>query len=134
MNDCVFCKIISGDIPSQKIDENDDVVVFLSLQNHPLVVTKKHIENIYQMNEKLGEAVIREAIKVAKAVKKGLNPDGVNLIQNNEAASGQEVFHFHLHVKPRWKKDSVKLHFPMDSVSDQEKQTTLEKIKSALEN
>lgn len=132
MQDCIFCKIANKEIPARVIEENDDVIVFMSLQNHPLIVTKKHIENIYQMDEKLGEAVIRETIRIAKAVKKGLNPDGVNLIQNNEPASGQEVFHFHLHVKPRWHKDLVKLHLDTGIASEDEKKTATDKIKSAL--
>src|SRR5581483_2403049 len=107
--DCIFCKIIAGQVPAQIIEQNEEVIVFLSLQNHPLVVTKKHLENIYQLDEKLGDAVMRETIKIAKAVKKGLKPDGINLIQNNEPASGQDVFHFHLHIKPRWQKDLVQV-------------------------
>lgn len=133
MDSCVFCKIIKGEIPAKIIDENDEVIVFLSLQNHPLIVTKKHIEHIYGLDEKTATSVIKEAIRVAKAVKKGLKADGVNLIQNNELAAGQIVLHFHLHIRPRWKGDFTHHHFPEDAVGESQKSTTLAKIKSALD-
>lgn len=131
-DDCIFCKIVKKEIPKKIIDENDDVIVFLSLQNHPLVVTKKHMENIYEMDEETGKNVMSMAIRIARAVKKGLSADGVNLIQNNEQAAGQEVFHFHLHIKPRFKQDEVIVHFPAIE-NNQEAMSTHDRIKSALE-
>src|SRR4051812_25543787 len=124
MDSCIFCKIIKGEIPSRKITENEDVFVFLSLQSHPLIIPKKHFESIYELDEKSASEVMKMAVKVANAVKKGLNPDGLNLIQNNGAAAGQEVFHFHLHIRPRWKKDAVKLQIPADNSSDDDKNST----------
>lgn len=132
MNDCIFCKIIKGEFSAQIIEQNDDVIVFLSLENHPLIVPKKHIQDIYQMDDKLAAAVMLEAVKIAKAVKKGLKADGVNLIQSNEPAAGQEVFHFHMHIKPRFHKDKTRFEFNSPDTSDAEKKTTLEKIKSAI--
>lgn len=131
--DCIFCKIVNKEIPAKIIDENEDVIVFLALQNHPLIVTKKHMENIYEMDSDTGKHVMSMAIRVANAVKKGLSADGVNLVQNNEEAAGQEVMHFHLHIKPRFKQDQVILHFPGEAVGEETKMTTLERIKSALE-
>lgn len=131
--DCIFCKIVKKEIPAKIIDENEDVIVFLSLQNHPLIVTKKHMENIYEMDADTGKHVMSMAIRIAKAVKKGLSADGVNLVQNNEEAAGQEVFHFHLHIKPRFKQDEVIVHFPAVDIEEDQKMTTLERIKSALE-
>lgn len=130
---CIFCKIIQGQIPGKIIDQNDKVIVLLSLQNHPLIIPKKHIENIYSMDEETGFAVMKETIRIAKAVKKGLGADGVNLIQNNEEAAGQEVMHFHMHIKPRFRYDEVRLHFPTDPVEEDLKKPTFEKIKSALD-
>jgi histidine triad (HIT) family protein len=134
MSDCIFCKIISKEIPSHIIDENDDVVVFLSIEGHPLVVTKKHIQNVYELDDHTASSVMKEAVKVAKAVRTGLDADGVNLIQNNDEAAGQEVFHFHLHIKPRWKDDEVIMHFPKESPEDGTKMTLVQKIQSALHN
>lgn len=133
MTDCVFCKIIKGEIPGKIIDETDQVIVILSLQNHPLVIPKKHIETIFELDDETGEAIMKETIKIAKAVKKGLHAQGVNLVQNNGTAANQEVMHFHMHVKPRFPKDDVTLHFPKLDLSDEEKDQTLKKIKSALD-
>lgn len=133
MDSCIFCKIIKKELPAKLIDETDDLVVFLSLQNHPLIVTKKHYQNLYELDDKTATAIMLESIKIAKAVKRGLNADGVNILQNNESASGQEVFHYHMHIKPRFHKDNVTIHFPQETLEDPKKQTILEKIKSALE-
>ena len=102
VEDCVFCRIIYEGAPAYIVDENDDVIVFLSLDNHPLIVTKRHVPDIYALDEALGAAVMAETIKIARAVKAGLACEGVYLAQANEAAAGQDVFHFHLHVYPRW--------------------------------
>lgn len=122
MTDCIFCKIINKEIPAHVIDENEHLIVFLSLENHPLIIPKKHIVNIYDMDEQIGSEVMKETIKMANAVKKGLGCDGVTLVQANEAAGGQEVFHFHMHVKPRWKNE----------VASGDKQLLVDKIKAAL--
>ena len=99
---CTFCGIIAREIQAHILDENDRVIVFLSLSNHPMVVTKAHIPDIYAMPNDLGAAVMSETIKVARAVKKALQCDGVYLTQANELAAGQDVFHYHLHVYPCW--------------------------------
>ncbi len=130
---CIFCKIINGDIPSKIIHQNNDVITILSLQNYPLVVTKRHIENIYEMDDETATEVMKETVKITKAVKKGLNADGINLVQNNEEAAGQEVMHFHMHIKPRFKADNVKIDFASDIPDIDSKKTNLEKIKSALD-
>src|SRR5438105_15869052 len=96
MDNCVFCKIIGGKIPSLKIDENNEVNVFLSLEGHPLVDPKTHIQDIYSLDNETGGEIIKEGIKISKAVKKGLQCDGINLVQANEDAAQQDVFHFHL--------------------------------------
>lgn len=99
MSTCIFCRIIKGEIPSKIVDTDEDTIIFLDLKGHPLVVTKKHIENIYSLDDELGAKIMKQAIRVSRALKK-LGANGVNLIQNNEEAAGQEVMHFHLHVKP----------------------------------
>lgn len=132
MTDCLFCKIINKEIPAKIIDENDSVIVFLSLQNHPLVVPKKHLETIFDMDNETGSEVIKETIKISKAVKTGLQADGVNLLQNNGTAANQEVMHFHLHIKPRFHNDEVKIHFPQKDSSEEETNQIVKKIQSAL--
>jgi len=132
MEDCIFCKIINRQIPAYILDENEDVITFLSLENHPLVVPKRHIPNIYSLDDRSASAVMVEAVKIAKAVKEGVGCDGVNLVQANEPAANQDVFHFHLHIKPRWYNDTVILHWNTTKVSPEKLQESMELIKRAL--
>lgn len=136
---CTFCRIIDREIPAYIIDENDRVIVFLSLENHPLVVTREHILDIYAMPGDVGAAVMEETIKVARAVKKALQCDGVYLTQANERAAGQDVFHYHLHVYPCWGDrvrraigDFVGSVTDGENVTDEMKAATAEKVKRAL--
>ncbi len=123
---CTFCKIIDRKIPGHILGENENVIVFLSLENHPLIVPKKHIPDIYSLDNELGAEIMKEAIKIAKAVKQGLKCDGVYVTQANEPAAGQDVFHYHMHIYPRWN-DSRQWE------SDEEnRKLTAEKIKSVL--
>ena len=132
MEECIFCKIIRKEVSAYIIDENEDVIVFLSHENHPLVVTKRHIPDIYTMDEKSASAVMMEAVKIAKAVKEGLKCDGVNLVQANEPAARQDVFHFHLHIKPRWLHDTVTLDWDTSKVPSEKLKETRDKIKQVL--
>ncbi len=100
--DCIFCKIIRGEIPGRIIDQNADVMVFLSLENHPLVVTRDHIDDIFSLTDEQAAAVMSEATRIAKAMREALKPDGIHVAQSNGAAAGQEVFHYHMHLYPRW--------------------------------
>ena len=95
-----FCRTVVRELPAHIVDENDRVVVFLSLENHPLVVPKEQIPDSYAMPADVGAAVMAQTIKVATAVKQALQCDGVYLRQANEPAARQDVFHFHLHVYP----------------------------------
>jgi len=101
-SDCIFCKIIGGEIPGRIIDQNADVMVFVSMENHPLVVTREHVVDIFSLSDQLGAAVMSEAIKIAKAMREALQPDGIHVAQSNGEAAGQEVFHYHMHLYPRW--------------------------------
>ncbi|TSC65682.1 MAG: Hit-like protein involved in cell-cycle regulation [Candidatus Berkelbacteria bacterium Gr01-1014_85] len=130
MDDCIFCKIIDRQVPGLIIAETDQAIVFVSRENHPLVVPKQHIKDIYELDEATGSALMTELIKTAKAVKKGLGCDGVYITQANEPAGGQEVFHLHFHVYPRWNdvtRNQVELR------DDSERQITMEKVKAEYE-
>jgi histidine triad (HIT) family protein len=139
--ECTFCRIVAREMPAYIIDENDQVIVFLSLENHPMVVPREHIPDIYAMPSDVGAAVMEETIKVARAVKKALQCDGVYLTQANEPAAGQDVFHYHLHVYPCWG-DRVKRAISdfVGSVTDREnvteemKAATAEKVRQGLAN
>jgi histidine triad (HIT) family protein len=100
--ECIFCQIIARRIPAHIIMEDAEIVVFLSLENHPLIVPKQHIPNLYTMPDDVGAAVMRVAVQIANALKRGLQSDGIYVTQANEPAANQDVFHYHMHIYPRW--------------------------------
>lgn len=105
MEGCIFCHIAAHQAPADVIAESDDVLVFLSLENHPLVIPRAHIANLYSLDDALGAALMRWTVRVARALKAGLGCEGVFVAQANEPAGGQDVFHLHIHVIPRWQGD-----------------------------
>jgi histidine triad (HIT) family protein len=109
MNDCVFCKIRDGQIPSLKIAEDDRTLVFMDINplnsGHCLVITKAHSPTLYEAELEDLQAAIATARRVALAIRDGLKPDGLNMLQANGAAAFQSVPHFHLHLIPRWAND-----------------------------
>ena len=102
MTACVFCQIISRQIPADILAEDDSVIVFLSLEHYPLVVPKVHVPDLFGLSDDLGAVLMRQTIRVAKAVKSGLHCDGIYVHQTNGRAADQSVFHLHVHVSPRW--------------------------------
>lgn len=122
MIDCVFCKIISGDIPSKKIAESTNFVAFLDIEpsviGHTLIVPKQHSTSVMDMPEYLGNEFIEFTQRVASAIVITTKSDGFNLTHNNGAAAGQAVFHTHFHLIPRKNHDGYKFfetHVPMSS-------------------
>lgn len=106
-DNCIFCKIIKGDIPSTTIYEDDTFKVFMDIspatKGHALIVPKTHYADIYEMDPELLGEVMKLAQKVIKHATPILGCDGYNLIQNNGEVAGQTVFHYHLHLIPRYK-------------------------------
>ena len=115
MSDCIFCKIIKGEIPSYYVYEDESCKVifdrFPSSLGHMLIITKKHYDNIYELDVEVSARLYPLAVKMANKLKSALNCDGINILQNNEAAAGQTVGHFHIHVIPRYKNDSVNINW-----------------------
>ena len=113
MNDCIFCKVISGDIPSSKIYEDEETFAFLDIRptnkGHILVVPKEHYNNIFDAPDDVMCALIKTSKKMALVVKQALNARGVNVYMNNESGAGQVVFHTHIHIIPRFERDGLKL-------------------------
>ena len=113
---CIFCQISRHGAPASVVYEDEDVMAFMDLfpatRGHLLVIPREHYVNVYDLTEELGGAVFRVAVRLAQRVKRVLEPDGMNLLQANEPAGQQDVFHFHLHVIPRYHVDSVHLHWP----------------------
>lgn len=106
---CIFCKIANGEILSRTIEENEMFRVVLDVapatKGHALILPKDHCTNLYDLPEETGTELMKMAQKVAVKMKEKLHCDGVNLVQNNEEAAGQTVFHFHMHVIPRYDGD-----------------------------
>lgn len=110
-DDCIFCKIVNGEIPSATVYEDSICRVILDVnpanKGHALIIPKEHFDNIYSMDAETAAKIFTIATEVAKAQKAELNPDGLNILQNNGEAAGQTVFHFHMHLVPRYIKDNV---------------------------
>lgn len=110
-DDCIFCKIANGEIPSVTVYEDSICRVILDVnpanKGHALIIPKEHFDNIYSMDAETAAKIFTIATEVAKAQKAELNPDGLNILQNNGEAAGQTVFHFHMHLVPRYIKDNV---------------------------
>ena len=106
MTNCIFCKIIEGDIPSVKIYEDDHVYAFMDImpltKGHTLLIPKSHKENVYDLSPEEASNLFSVAPKIAQAIKETFEPVGMNLLNNNGAKAGQSVFHFHLHFIPRY--------------------------------
>lgn len=104
--DCIFCKIVAGDIPSAKVYEDEDVLAFLDIsqvtKGHTLVIPKKHTKNIYETDDITAANVFARIPKIANGLKKSFQPVGINVLNNNEEAAGQSVFHLHMHLIPRY--------------------------------
>ena len=130
MNDCVFCKIIKGEIPSKTIYEDETIKVIMNINpisnGHLLVLPKNHITDINDMNDNVinhSFTIIKE--KLYPMLKKNLNCKGLTLCQNNEL--GQEIKHFHIHLIPRYENDNIDYNYNKDSIEDIE--TIFNKLK-----
>lgn len=106
--DCIFCKIINGDIPAAKVFENEHVVAFMDIgqvtKGHTLLIPKVHKETIFDLTPEIASHLFEAAPKIANAIKQEFNPLGLNIVNNNGEAAGQEVFHYHMHFIPRYGK------------------------------
>ena len=130
---CIFCKIAAGEIPSATLYEDDDFRVILDLgpasKGHALILPKEHYRNLYDIDD---ETLAKAALLAKKMVKKltdVLGCDGYNIVQNNEPCAGQTVFHFHMHLIPRYEGDKVGLGWHMGELTDEVKEEILGKMK-----
>lgn len=109
--DCVFCGIFSGDRPHSIVCEDEATVAFMSIrqqgEGHVLVIPRTHVEEVFDLDPEAGAAVMATTIRVARAVRRVYEPEGLHLWQSNGPAAGQEVPHFHMHVMPRWHDDGL---------------------------
>jgi histidine triad (HIT) family protein len=113
---CIFCKLVAGEIPSSKVYEDEQTIAFLDLgqlnPGHTLVAVKRHADNLLDLTADEAAAAMRTAHRVARAVVKAFNPPGLTLLQCNGKEGEQTVFHFHMHVLPRWADDGIGLSWP----------------------
>lgn len=110
---CIFCKILAGEIPSTAVYEDDDFKAILDVnpaaRGHVIILPKNHAANIYELPDEDALKIMVVAKKIATAIEKAYHCDGVNILQNNGEAAGQTVFHLHVHVIPRFKGDTVNI-------------------------
>jgi histidine triad (HIT) family protein len=108
---CLFCKIAGGQLPAIVLYEDGRLMAimdaFPATPGHILIIPKAHAENFYDLPEETAAALLPLAQKLARKMKDALNPDGLNVLQNNGKAAGQVVFHYHMHLMPRYKNDGV---------------------------
>ncbi len=130
---CIFCKIAAGEIPSATLHEDDDFRVILDVspasKGHALIIPKKHYRNLYDLDDELASKALLLAKKMTVKLKDVLECDGYNIVQNNEEAAGQTVFHFHMHMIPRYHGDKVGIGWHMGELKEIEKEEILNMLK-----
>ena len=131
-NNCIFCKIANGEIPSRTLEENDKFRVVLDVgpatKGHALILPKDHYANLYELPEETAADVMKLAKKMAIRMKEKLHCDGLNLVQNNEPAAGQTVFHFHLHLIPRYENDNQQINWVPGKPTAEEMDKVLQEL------
>ena len=131
-DDCIFCKLANGDIPTRMIYEDDNFAVFMDMspaaKGHSLVVPKEHYANIYEMPAELVGEAMKVAQKMAIKLTEALHADGFNIVQNNGEVAGQTVFQFHMHLIPRYKEEKAVIFWTPQTVSAEELDETLAEI------
>jgi len=136
MGDCIFCKIANGEIPSATLYEDENFRVILDLgpasKGHALILPKSHAANIYELSDELAGKAFKLAKKITTRLKDVLGCDGYNIVQNNGEVAGQTVFHFHMHLIPRYKGDQVGITWHPGELSDADKEEILLKVKEQL--
>lgn len=132
--DCIFCKIISGEIPSKTVYEDDGYKAIMDVspasRGHVIILPKNHAANIFEISDEEAAGAMVVAKKIAAAMKKALACDGINILQNNGEAAGQTVFHLHVHVIPRYKDDTVNIKWKQ--LDDVDIDAAFEEIKKEL--
>ncbi|MCR4368905.1 MAG: HIT family protein [archaeon] len=135
-DECIFCKIVSGEIPAKKIFENEATFAFLdinpSAKGHSLVIPKNHHATMLDIPEAELKDVISTVQKVGAAIMKATNADGFNVLQNNREAAGQVIPHLHFHVIPRTIGDSLKLSFGSQKAEEEELKEYEKRVKEQL--
>ena len=129
-DNCIFCKLANGDIPTRSIYEDDDFNVILDMspatKGHALILPKSHAKNLYELPDETAAKVMVLAKKLATEMTEKLGADGFNLVQNNNELAGQTVFHFHLHLIPRYEGDNQKINWTPTTKTAEELDSVLD--------
>ena len=135
-DDCIFCKLANGDIPVDALYEDDVVKVIFDAspasEGHVLIIPKEHADNIYELTDEQAAHIFKTAKKIGCAMRDGLNYDGMNVVQNNGEAAGQTVFHFHMHLIPRYKGDSVNVTWKAGKLTEEGLKELKKRISTGL--
>ena len=136
MSDCVFCRIVAGQIPSTKVFEDEHTLAFMDIgqvnPGHVLVTVKKHAANLFELDDAQAAASARTAARVAKAIESAFKPEGMSVYQANGRAAGQTVFHYHVHLLPRHAGDGMELTWPVKNPSRENLEVHAAKIREKL--
>ena len=136
MSDCVFCRIVARQIPATVVFEDEHTLAFMDIgqvnPGHVLVAVKKHAENLYALDDTQAGAVLRAAAKIARAIRDAFNPEGLSVYQANGKAAGQTVFHYHVHLVPRYAGDGMELTWPVKNPPREKLAEYAEKIRTSL--
>lgn len=136
MNDCIFCRIIAGQIPSTRLYDDDEVVAFMDIgqvnPGHVLVAPKKHAANLFELEEAQAAVVAKVCARIARALKAAFGPEGLSVYQANGKAAGQTVFHYHVHLVPRHEGDGMALTWPVKNPPRDKLEEYAAKIRSRL--
>ena len=128
---CIFCKLAGGEIPTATLYEDEDFRVILdanpAAKGHALIIPKEHYANLYELDDELAGKVLVLAKKMITKLTDILGCDGYNIVQNNGEAAGQTVFHFHMHLIPRFKDDGVGVTWKMGELTEEDKNDILSK-------
>jgi histidine triad (HIT) family protein len=136
--DCIFCRISAGTTPASLVAETPDALAFMDINQptpgHVLVIPRVHVQDIYELDEELAASVFKLTVQVAKAVKLALAPDGLDLLQANEGAGQQSVFHFHMHIVARYlgDRDRIRLGWQTNLPALAELERLAAEIRAAL--
>ncbi len=129
---CIFCKIAAGEIPSATIYEDDDFRVILDIEpasnGHALILPKEHYANFYELPDELASKVLCVAKEVVTKMTDILGCDGYNILQNNGEVAGQTVFHYHMHLIPRYKNDNVTITWQQGALAEELKKSLVAKM------
>jgi histidine triad (HIT) family protein len=136
MSNCVFCRIVAKEIPATVVYEDAHTLAFMDIgqvnPGHVLVAVKKHLENIFALDEAQAAAVFRAAANVARAIRGAFEPQGLSVYQANGAAAGQTVLHLHIHLVPRYEGDGMALTWPVKNPPREKLVEYAEKIRAKL--